>query len=327
MNFRLGFGPMSSEVITSIAKYSHEYKEPLMLIASRNQVDAESGYVMTTPELRILLGTLPTDYLWICRDHCGPYFLDVEKGLPLRDAVEASKKTIAYDIEQGFDLIHIDTSRVEDTYGVAEELFNFCVDLNPNIQFEFGTEENVGVAAGKIKYKEDVAFAKNMPNIYTVVAQTGSLCHEDHQAGEFNYEAAVELVQVANENGVRLKEHNADYLTPAEVRMRQDAGVHALNIAPQLGVAQTKLLRILSSKYARNEWPAFHDLVLASNKWTKWTDLNDATQRVNVAGHYCFNSNEYRSIIEQLQSQGIDWQAEVDSVMYDILDTYTKNLR
>jgi len=49
MNFRLGFGPMSSEVITSIAKYSHEYKEPLMLIASRNQVDAESGYVMTTP--------------------------------------------------------------------------------------------------------------------------------------------------------------------------------------------------------------------------------------------------------------------------------------
>lgn len=327
MDFRLGFGPMSREVITSLAKYSYEYMEPLMLIASRNQVDAESGYVMTTPELRTLLETLPTEYLWICRDHCGPYFLDVEKGLPLRDAVEASKKTIAYDIEQGFDLIHIDTSRVDDTYGIAKELFDFCVDLNPDIRFEFGTEENVGVAAGIIKYKEDVAFAKNMPNIYTVVAQTGSLCHEDHQAGEFNYQAAEELVRVANDNGVRLKEHNADYLTPAEVRLRRDAGVHTMNIAPQLGVAQTKLLRVLSAKYCPLKWQAFADVVLASGKWKKWTDLDDATQKVSVAGHYCFKSAEYDALIRELEANGVNWQQEVDAVIYDILDTYTQNLK
>jgi len=327
MNFKLGFGPMSREVITSIATYSKEKNEPLMLIASRNQIDAESGYVMTTPELRQLLSTLPTENLWICRDHCGPYFLDVEKGLPLRDAVEASKKTIAYDIEQGFDLIHIDTSRVDDTYGIAEELFDFSYKKNPTLRFEFGTEENVGVAAGIIQYKKDVAFAKNMPNIYTVVAQTGSLCHEDHQHGEFNYQAAIELVQVANENGVKLKEHNADYLTAAEVRMRKDAGVHTLNIAPQLGVAQTKLLRVLSSKHAPNEWQQFADVVLASGKWSKWTDLNDPTQKVSVAGHYCYSSLEYQTLINKLINAGVNWQQEVDSVIYDILDTYTVNLR
>jgi tagatose-1,6-bisphosphate aldolase non-catalytic subunit AgaZ/GatZ len=327
MNFKLGFGPMSREVITSIATYSKEKNEPLMLIASRNQIDAESGYVMTTPELRQLLSTLPTENLWICRDHCGPYFLDVEKGLPLRDAVEASKKTIAYDIEQGFDLIHIDTSRVDDTYGIAEELFDFSYKKNPTLRFEFGTEENVGVAAGIIQYKKDVAFAKNMPNIYTVVAQTGSLCHEDHQHGEFNYQAAIELVQVANENGVKLKEHNADYLTAAEVRMRKDAGVHTLNIAPQLGVAQTKLLRVLSSKHAPNEWQQFADVVLASGKWSKWTDLADPTQKVSVAGHYCYSSLEYQTLINKLINAGVNWQQEVDSVIYDILDTYTVNLR
>ena len=327
MNFKLGFGPMSREVITSIATYSKEKNEPLMLIASRNQIDAESGYVMTTPELRQLLSTLPTENLWICRDHCGPYFLDVEKGLPLRDAVEASKKTIAYDIEQGFDLIHIDTSRVDDTYGIAEELFDFSYKKNPTLRFEFGTEENVGVAAGIIQYKKDVAFAKNMPNIYTVVAQTGSLCHEDHQHGEFNYQAAIELVQVANENGVKLKEHNADYLTAAEVRMRKDAGVHTLNIAPQLGVAQTKLLRVLSSKHAPNEWQQFADVVLASGKWSKWTDLDDPTQKVSVAGHYCYSSLEYQTLINKLINAGVNWQQEVDSVIYDILDTYTVNLR
>jgi hypothetical protein len=95
MDFRLGFGPMSREVITAICNYTHDTKRPLMIIASRNQVDAETGYVMTTPELRSLLNTLPTDYVWMCRDHCGPYFLDAEKNLSLRDAVEATKKTIA----------------------------------------------------------------------------------------------------------------------------------------------------------------------------------------------------------------------------------------
>lgn len=327
MDFRLGFGPMSREVISSICRYTSATGNPLMLISSRNQIDADSGYVMTTPEYRTLLSALPTQNIWVCRDHCGPYFLDSEKTLSVQAAVEATKKTIAYDIEQGYDLIHIDTSRVEDTYGIAEELFKFCVGLNPNIRFEFGTEENIGVAAGIEQYRKDVAFAKNMPNIEFVVAQTGSLCHEDHQHGEFNYQAAIELVGIANDAGVKLKEHNADYLTPAEILMRNNAGVHAMNIAPQLGVAQTKLLRTLAAQYASEEWQAFVRVVLASGRWTKWTDLDNDTQRVNVAGHYSFNTSEYQAIINKLSSQGIEMQRWVDQIIYNILETYIGNLR
>jgi hypothetical protein len=327
MNFRLGFGPMSREVITSICQYTAATSNPLMLISSRNQIDADSGYVMTTPEYRTLLNTLPTQNIWVCRDHCGPYFLDSEKNLSVQEAVEATKKTIAYDIEQGYDLIHIDTSRVEDTYGIAEELFKFCVDLNPNIRFEFGTEENIGVAAGIEQYRKDVAFAKNMPNIEFVVAQTGSLCHEDHQHGEFNYQAAVELVGIADEAGVKLKEHNADYLTSAEIVMRNNAGVHAMNIAPQLGVAQTKLLRTLAAEHAPEEWQAFVRVVLASGRWSKWTDLDNDTQRVTVAGHYSFNTPEYQAIIDKFNSRGLIWQRWVDQVIYNILETYVGNLR
>jgi hypothetical protein len=325
MDFRLGFGPMSQEVINILANYSHDKQRPLMMIASRNQVDAESGYVMTTPQLRQQLKTLPTDYLWICRDHCGPYFLDAEKGLSLRDAVEATKKTIAYDIEQGFNLIHIDTSRVEDTYGIAEELFDFCLELNPHINFEFGTEENVGVAAGAIKYKEDVAFAKNIHNIQFVVAQTGSLCHEDHQAGGFETETVKELVAVANANGVKMKEHNADYLTAEQIQLRKATGVHALNIAPQLGVVQTKLLRMLSGKYnLTKEWQAFGQAVLNSGRWKKWTDSDQDDQKIVVAGHYCFTSPEYRTLINAINET--DWNAELTKEMYAVLDNYTENL-
>ena len=326
MDFRLGFGPMSPEAIKAICNYTHDTKRPLMIIASRNQIDADSGYVMTTPELRKLLDTLPTDYVWMCRDHCGPYFLDTEKGLSLKKAVEATKKTIAYDIEQGFDLIHIDTSRVDDTYGIAEELFKFAVDLNPNVRFEFGTEENVGVAAGAIKYREDVAFAKNMPNLEFVVAQTGSLCHEDHQAGTFEMDTVRDLVRVANENGVKLKEHNADYLTPAQVNLRKMAGVHAMNIAPHLGVVQTKLLRELClARVGVYEWTAFAEKVLASGRWAKWTDSDSADQKVIVAGHYCFNTPEYRAILTKLE-QHANWDEEVQKALYEIFDTYTDNL-
>lgn len=326
MSFRLGFGPMSSEVITSICQYTAATNNPLMLISSRNQIDADSGYVMTTPEYRQLLDTLPTQNIWVCRDHCGPYFLDSEKHLSVREAVEATKKTIAYDIEQGYDLIHIDTSRVDDTYGIAEELFKFCVDLNPNIRFEFGTEENVGVAAGIEQYRKDVAFAKNMPNIEFVVAQTGSLCHEDHQHGEFDYNAAVELVGIATAAGVKLKEHNADYLTPVEIVLRKRAGVHAMNIAPQLGVAQTKLLRAMAAMCAADEWTAFVKVVSASGKWRKWTDLDSDVQRVNVAGHYSFNTPEYRAVVDKINQQ-FDWQFAVDQVIFQILHTYVDSLK
>jgi hypothetical protein len=328
MNFRLGFGPMSREVIEILCNYSHNNKKPLMIIASRNQVDAESGYVMTTPQIREQLSILPTDYIWMCRDHCGPYFLDAEKNLSLRDAVEATKKTIAYDIEQGFNLIHIDTSRVDDTYGIAEELFKFCLDLNPNIQFEFGTEENVGVAAGAIKYKNDVAFAKNIPNMQFVVAQTGSLCHEDHQAGGFETATVKELVEVANVNGVKMKEHNADYLSAEEIRLRDTVGVHALNIAPQLGVVQTKLLRRLVEAHpdAHGQWTDFAGEVVDSGRWRKWTESNDREHQINVAGHYCFSSSKYQALINVL-NQRTDWKAAITSEIEHILDLYTNNLK
>ncbi len=327
MDFRLGFGPMSPEAIRAICNYTHNTSRPLMIIASRNQVDAESGYVMTTPELRKLLDTLPTDHIWMCRDHCGPYFLDAEKDLSLKAAIEATKKTIAYDIEQGFDLIHIDTSRVDDTYGVAEELFKFATNLNPNLRFEFGTEENVGVAAGAIKYKADVAFAKNMPNLEFVVAQTGSLCHEDNQAGTFEIDTVRDLVRVANENGVKLKEHNADYLSADEIRLRRAAGVHAMNIAPQLGVVQTKLLKQLCLQRAGEHlWNDFSRVVLASGRWSKWTDSEEADQKVIVAGHDCFNSPEYRAILSAL-SQHTNWEEEIQSALWYIFDNYTTNLQ
>ena len=316
MNFKLGFGPMSYLINDIMANYARDRQRPLMLIASRNQVDANSGYVMTTKELADQIAPLRSDYLRLCRDHCGPYFLDSEKNLDLHAAVEATKKTIAADIESGFDLIHIDTSRCDSSYQVADELINFCLSLNPNIKFEFGTEENVGVAAGIKKYQEDVKFASQFPNMEFVVAQTGSLTMEDRQVGSFDVSIVKKLVNYANAAGVKLKEHNADYLTAEQLKLRKQAGVHALNIAPQLGVVQTKTVLNLAREQGVNT-TAFEQCVLNSNKWSKWHIDGDDSVKVAVAGHYCFKTTEYLKLVEQL-----DYTEQVRAAIVEILDLY-----
>jgi tagatose-1,6-bisphosphate aldolase non-catalytic subunit AgaZ/GatZ len=250
MEFKLGFGPMSPLIIDILMSYANSNEQPMMLTTSRNQINHNSGYVMTTKEFANHIKNLKTKYTKICRDHCGPYFLDSEKSLSLDQAIEATKKTIAADIENGFDLIHIDTSRCDTPYPVAEDLIKFSLSLNPNIEFEFGSEENDGVISGVEKYKTDVSFAKQFPNMKFVVAQTGSLIMEDRQIGSFNFEISRDLANYANEAGIKLKEHNADYLTIEQLQLRRLCGVHALNVAPQLGVAQTKTLLLLSKKYA-----------------------------------------------------------------------------
>jgi hypothetical protein len=306
------------------ARYAKDNQRPLMFIASRNQVDSSSGYVMTTQELNQQLTSLRSEYLILCRDHCGPYFLDEEKGLSLSQAVEATKKTIAGDIENGFDLIHIDTSRCENSYQVADELFNFCLKLNPNIKFEFGTEENVGVAASINKYKDDVKFAVQFPNMEFVVAQTGSLTMEDRQAGSFDVPMVKQLVGYANNAGVKLKEHNADYLTAEQIQLRKSAGVHACNIAPQLGVIQTKKVLELANVYNVDSTD-FKNFVLASGKWKKWIIDGNETVRVAVAGHYCFNSDIYKNLEDKINFH-CDLNKEIEIAIVKCLDLYYNNL-
>ena len=315
---------MSFRINDILARYAKEYQRPLMFIASRNQVDATSGYVMTTAELANQINPLRSKYLMLCRDHCGPYFLDAEKSLSARQAVEATKKTIAGDIENGFDLIHIDTSRCEQPYQIADELFSFCLFLNPKIRFEFGTEENVGVAAGIKKYQEDVKFASQFPNMEFVVAQTGSLTMEDRQVGSFDVAMVRKLVGYAEAAGVKLKEHNADYLSAEQILLRKQAGVHACNIAPQLGVIQTKTVLDLADRYGVDA-SHFKQTILDSGKWKKWIIDGNDDVKIAVAGHYCFNSPVYSNLEEKL-TNFCNVDSAVEQNIKICLDQYYTNL-
>lgn len=312
---------MSHRIVKLLDEYANMLQRPIMIIASRNQIDRDSGYVMTTEELSRNISRSP--YIKLCRDHCGPYFLDNEKDLSLPEAISATKSTIAADIENGFDLIHIDTSRAVTPYKVADKLFDFCLDLKKDIEFEFGTEENVGIRTSVKKYKESVDFAKNFPNVKFVVAQTGSLVMENYQLGKTSKTILDKLVDVANTNAIGLKEHNADYLTEQQINLRRTCGVHALNIAPQLGVVETATILDLAEQYGVDT-VEFKNHVLANKKWKKWMIGDNNATKVLVAGHYHFNSYEYNKLNEELQNHE-DVESAVKNRIFSVLDRYFNN--
>lgn len=301
---QLAFGPMSREIVEAIYSYSQEFSHPLMLICSRNQVDYEHGYVFKTSAYREFLDTMKAKYpdsnIGICRDHCGPGF-----GTP-DDSMESVKKTIAADLENGFNLIHIDLCNLKverkDKVVLTKQLMDFATGINPDVLFEVGTEENVGVPASNLKEigaDLDELQGKYKPRFYVV--QTGSLVKENYNAGSFSRDAVAKAQELLSKYGVALKEHNADYLTKEQIAERKWV-VHAMNIAPQLGVIQTCCVLNLCQIYGVDS-RLFKEVVYKGGKWKKWLLHNTEANKdlcVNLAGHYHFNSDEYKKITEQL---------------------------
>lgn len=300
--FKLGFGPMSKEIVEILAKHTKDNNYPLMIIASRNQVDYVTGYVCTTAELAEQVKQFKNINLLLCRDHCGPYFSDLDKGLSLEDAIDRCMKTIAADIAAGFDLIHIDVSRIKDNQlHYAKILIEHALSLNPDIMLEFGSEDNTGIDINSSLARIDLQLGFLNPykkNIKFFVTQTGSLT-KDGQAGTFDVERNRAIGEQIRAAGFLFKEHNADYFNSEDIQQRIDAGVDSLNIAPQLGVIQTNLLKEFAPK---DLWDIFSDLVYNQNYWQRWVPegVTDKDTAVSVSGHYLFHSQTYKDIIASI---------------------------
>ena len=316
---------MSRLVIQALGKYSKQRDYPLMVIASRNQVSQNGGYVCTSQELVAALQPYKTDNLLICRDHCGPYFADADRGLDLEQSMEQCFKQIKEDIDAGFDLLHIDVSKVKgDPLACAKRLMDYALSLNPTIKFEFGSEDNTGVdvasSIGRIdgqleflqQYKDNMVF---------FVTQTGSLTL-DNQAGRFDEDTNKRVAAQIHAAGLLFKEHNADYLKEDELSLRANAGVDSLNIAPQLGKIQTELTKKFASADA---WAKFADYVYANNKWSRWvSDAGaDRDNAVAVSGHYHFSSDAYSQVLASIADLPA-FESAVEQAIFDLVDFYKK---
>lgn len=313
---------MSREIIEILAKHTKNNNYPLMIIASRNQVDYATGYVCTTAELAEQVKQYNNPNLLLCRDHCGPYFSDLDRGLTIEDAINRCMKTISADIANDFDLIHIDVSRIKDNQlHYAKQLIEYALSLNPDIMLEFGSEDNTGIDINSSLARIDLQLEFLNPyknNIKFFVTQTGSLT-KDGQAGTFDVARNREVGEQIRAAGFLFKEHNADYFTADDIQQRIEAGLDSLNIAPQLGKIQTDLLK----KFAPADlWSVFSDLVYIQNYWQRWVPegVTDKDVAVSVSGHYLFNSQTYKDIIAAIDAE--KFNSELKKTITSLLDHY-----
>ena len=328
INSKLGIGPMSSEVIEAVYRYSHFFRKELMLIVSKNQVDYSGGYVnnWNTEQYTSFLEEMRNKYsnsnVKSCRDHCGP-------GFSGNMSMEDTYKTIETDIENRFDLIHIDLCHYQGTNKErlyeSKKAIEHCLNLNNEIALEIGTDENVGSMYSINSLEEiqqEIDFFKSFSNPDFYVVQTGSLVMEINQMGSFNKSFLIESNKLIHENDIKIKEHNADYLSKSQIQERNGI-VDAMNIAPQLGVVQTSYILNKCLIYGIN-FDDYANLVYKSKKWEKWMHKNNAQNKylcIQIAGHYHFSSDEYKIIINQLNNHE-DINENIIETLTNVIDHY-----
>ncbi|RRD39867.1 sugar-phosphate kinase [Leptotrichia sp. OH3620_COT-345] len=310
----LGIGPMSKMLIKAGILLAKEKDFPLMFIASRNQVDSKElggGYVCNWDQKafsdaikNIADETGFKGMYYLCRDHGGPWQRDKERKehLSEKDAMELGKQSYIADLENGFDLLHIDPTK--DPYIVGK-----AIDVNvvlrrtvelieyvekerlvrglPEISYEVGTEETNGGLTSVESYEFFIQELmkeldkKNLPHPCFIVGQTGTLTRLTENIGHFNAEASRELSAVAEKYGVGLKEHNGDYQDEGILLGHPALGITAMNVAPEYGTVETraylKLVELEEMLYREKVISKKSNLkncirreAVTSRRWEKW---------------------------------------------------------
>jgi hypothetical protein len=327
---KLGIGPMSSEIIEATYRYSSVKEIPLMLIASKNQIDWSGGYVnnWNTRKYMIYVSEMKKRYpkarIYICRDHCGPGFNNI---YDLKDTYE----TIDSDIENGFDLIHIDLCHFNGSrrgmFQKSKEIIEYIKNKSKKVLIEIGTDENTGKSLKKLNELEhDIKYFSQFckPSFY--VCQTGTVVKEIGQFGKFNKQYVRSAKKLFDKYGFYIKEHNADYLSKKEIQERRNL-VGAQNVAPQFGVLQTTLTLKKCFQYGINPGEFLEDSY-RGKKWEKWLSNNTGGNKMLcsvIAGHYNFSTTSYKRIYGKIQKHENFAEAIVNEIMKTI-ELYIDNL-
>lgn len=333
----LGIGPMSLNCVDATIEISNKNNFPIFLIASRRQIESSrfgGGYVNNWSTQNFSKYVYKNDKkknIILARDHGGPWQgnSQIEQKLNEKQTIKNALKSFYDDIDSNFKFIHIDTSFRIDGKSVSKkksfELFKYffekCLSYankkKKKIYFEIGTEEQSGSTQTFEEIEENlskiVLFCKkkkfNQP-IFTVI-QCGTKVMEMRNVGSFEQpirikeEIPVEIqlikaIEICKKYNFYLKEHNTDYLENKSLSWHPKIGIHAANVAPEFGVAETKaFLNFLKINNQKKLVDEFLKISLESKKWKKWViDEKQCSEydKSIIAGHYLFSSEEVKNL-------------------------------
>lgn len=367
----LGVGPMSVNCVDASIELANDYNIPIMLIASRRQIDSAEfggGYVnnWTTAEFSdYVIQHDKKGKIFLARDHGGPWqnTIEIKKQFSLRQAMESAKLSYKEDIDSGFQILHIDPSidihgkpEIDDILDRVFELYEYCwnyaVQKNREIIFEIGTEEQSGSTNGieELEYTlskiQNFCKKNNIPSPFFVVIQNGTKVAETRNVGSFDLHVRVaneippeiqvpKMIELCKKFNIHIKVHNTDYLSNESLQWHPRLGIHAANIAPEFGVAETKgLLQILEKNNLSKMAEQFIELSYNSKKWEKWMLPNTTAtdrDRAIIAGHYAFSTPECIDLKKiakkELLKKNIDLDGYLKEIVKDSIIRYIRNFR
>ena len=367
----LGVGPMSVNCVDATIELANEYEVPILMIASRRQIDSEDfggGYVnnWTTENFaRYVTDKDKKGKILLARDHGGPWqsIKEKEEKLGLRRAMDSAKSSYRADIAAGFQVLHIDPSvdihgspDVDEVLDRVFDLYEFCwsqaQQAGQEIIFEVGTEEQSGSTNSQEELDYTLNAIKkfcmqtNIPQPTFVVIQSGTRVMEMRNVGSFDSPIRVaneipseiqlpRMIEICNRHGILMKEHNTDYLSDESLQWHPRLGIHAANVAPEFGVAETAaLVNVFETNGLAKLAERFLKIAYDSNKWDKWMlDNTTATDRDRslIAGHYVYSKPEVRELkIEagkELERKGIHLEEHLKQQVKQRILRYLRNFR
>ena len=360
----LGVGPMSKNCIDATIELANEYCTPLMLIASRRQIDSEQfggGYVenWTTEQFADYVRYKDTQKnIILARDHGGPWQneLEISNKLNLNDAMQSAKESYRADIDAGFQMLHIDPSvdihanpNIDQVLERVYELYEFCWTYSQqkkqDVIFEIGTEEQKGSnnTQEELEYTLECMrkFCKSnkLPYPSFIVIQAGTKVMEMRNVGSFDSPIRVanelppeiqipKMISICNHYRIFMKEHNADYLSTDSLKWQPRLGIHAANIAPEFGVAESKAFIDLMENSNQNILlEEFLRISYDSKKWEKWminaTSASDKDRAI-ISGHYIFSTAECLELKNQARFHIKDLDTQLKNKVKESIFRYMK---
>lgn len=301
---KIYIGPMSVNVVDSVIQYSVENNIPIGLLPSRRQIEYDGGYVNNWKTIDFIeYVKSKNNNVTLQRDHAGP-----AQGADFDDGT----KSLMVDAASGFQLLHIDPwkhhQNLEDGIRETSKLITMCNVVNPNCFYEIGTEQAIREYSVEELEQIILQTKESIGNIlfnkvkYAVI-QGGTRIEGTRNVGVFDEQRCKKMIEVCRRHGLLSKEHNGDYLSPNEIKMRFDMGLSALNIAPEFGVIETQcILEEILSHFDTESLEQLYQMCYQSAKWIKWLPSNIENSTIELkkhviirtCGHYVFAYDDFK---------------------------------
>ena len=287
-------GPMSKNVVDAVVEFDGNFG----FIPSRRQVDYNGGYVnsWTTGEFATYVnGRVPIE-----RDHGG-----IGQGYKHDDGIESYMHDCRY-----FDKIHIDPWKEYQDFdkGLQETIdcinFIYLVMGKKEVKFEVGTEESirrfeVDELENLLRHLKGKLEPEIFENIEYVVVQSGVGLDlgKQNNSGTFDPDRLENMINICKKFGKKSKEHNGDYLSNDEYKVRFDMGLDSINIAPEFGQLET----LCYLEEMDKDIDEYYNICYDSKRWKKWVNddfvpEDNKKELIKICGHYVFSNRRFLDI-------------------------------